>query len=115
MWVLAYYALLVEERASRGVAGVGVGMAYGIAILGLLPITGASGNFARTFGAELSAKMGGGPAAWGDLWIYAVGPLVGGIVAVFVYDVLIAGRRVMAPTIRRTSTGRTGPATATPR
>jgi glycerol uptake facilitator protein len=77
LWVLAYYALFVEERASKAVAGLGVGLAYGTAILALAPITGASGNFARTFGAELSASRGG-PAHWGDLWIYAVGPIVGG-------------------------------------
>jgi glycerol uptake facilitator protein len=114
LWVLAYYALYLDDQVSRGVAGLGVGLAYGAAILALGPITGASGNFARTFGAELSATLGGGPAHWGDLWIYAVGPIVGGIVAVVVYDVLIAGRPLMAPTTRRASTGRGGAATATP-
>jgi len=114
LWVLAYYALFVEERASKAVAGLGVGLAYGTAILALAPITGASGNFARTFGAELSAKLGGGPAHWGNLWIYAVGPIVGGIVAVYVYDVLIAGRPVMAPMAVRARTGRRGAARPTP-
>ncbi len=114
LWVLAYYALYLEERVSKGVAGLGVGLAYGTAILALGPITGASGNFARTFGAELSAALGGGPAHWGDLWIYAVGPIVGGIVAVVIYDVLIAGRPVMAPTARQASTGRTGAARPIP-
>src|SRR6266498_3188757 len=84
------------------------------ALLALAPITGASANFARTFGAELSAKLGGGPAHWGDLWIYAVGPLVGGIVAVFVYDVLVAGRPLMAPSARPVRPGTAGTATATP-
>src|SRR6266545_1418729 len=114
LWVLAYYALVVEESVNRGVAGLGVGLAYGTAILALAPITGASANFARTFGAELSAKLGGGPAHWGDLWIYAVGPLVGGIVAVFVYDVLVAGRPLMAPSARPVRPGTAGTATATP-
>jgi glycerol uptake facilitator protein len=112
--VLAYYALYVEERASKAVAGLGVGLAYGTAILALASITGASGNFARTFGAELSAKLGGGPAHWGDVWIYAVGPIVGGIVAVVVSDLLIAGRPLMAPMARRAGTGRTGAARPTP-
>ena len=107
LWVLAYYALYVEERVSKAVAGLAVGLAYGTAILALAPITGASGNFVRTFGAELSTKPGGGPAQWGDLWIYAVGPVVGGIVAVVLYDVLIAGRPPMAPIARRAPTGRT--------
>jgi glycerol uptake facilitator protein len=111
LWVLAYYALYVEELVSKGLAGLGVGLAYGAAILALAAITGASGNFARTFGAELAAKLGGGPAHWGQLWIYAVGPIVGGILAVYVYDVLIAGRPLMAASTGRV---RTGTATAKP-
>jgi len=111
LWVLAYYALYVEERVSKGLAGLCVGLAYGAAILGLAPITGASGNFARTFGTELAASLGGGPAHWGQLWIYAVGPIVGGIVAVYVYDVLIAGRPLMAASV---SQARPGTATAKP-
>jgi glycerol uptake facilitator-like aquaporin len=114
LWVLAYYALFVEERASKAVAGLGVGLAYGAANLALAPITGASGNFARTFGAELSAKLGGGPAHWGQLWIYAVAPIVGGIVAVEVYDLLIARRPLMAPMAGRAGAGRTGAARPTP-
>lgn len=111
LWVLAYYALYVEERVSKAAAGLGVGLAYGTAILALAPITGASGNFARTFGAELAAKLGGGPANWGQLWIYAVAPVVGGIVAVYVYDVLIAGRPLTAASTGRI---RAGTATAKP-
>jgi glycerol uptake facilitator protein len=114
LWVLAYYALFVEERSSRAVAGLGVGLAYGAAILALAPITGASGNFARTFGAELSAKLGGGPAHWGDLWIYAVGPIVGGVVAVILYDVLVAGRPLMTPATRTAITRRRNAPTARP-
>jgi glycerol uptake facilitator protein len=111
--VLAYYALVVEERVSRGAAGLGVGLAYGTAILALAPITGASANFARTFGTDLSLAWGGGHAYWGDLWIYAVGPLVGGIVAVYLYDVLIAGRPLAVP-MSRVTTRPTGPAAAHP-
>ena len=112
--VLAYCAVSAEERGGRVAAGLGIGLAYGTAILALAPITGASANFARTFGTDVSLALGGGHAYWGDLWIYAVGPLVGGIVAVFVYDVLIAGRPLMAPTTRRLITRRTGPAATRP-
>jgi glycerol uptake facilitator protein len=100
LWVMAYYALFTGESVNRTAGGLAVGLAYGTAILALAPVTGASGNFARTFGAELSAKLGGGPAHWGDLWIYAVAPIVGGIVAVEIYDVLIAGRPLMEPSKR---------------
>jgi glycerol uptake facilitator protein len=111
--VLAYYALFTEEQVSRAAAGLGVGLAYGTAVLALAPVTGASANFARTFGTDLSLAFGGGHAYWGDLWIYAVAPLVGGVVAVYVYDVLIAGRPLMAPITGLTTRG-TGPAAAHP-
>lgn len=91
--MLACYALVLDERAGKAAAGLGVGPAYGTAILALARITGAPGNFARTFGTELSAERGGGPVRWGDLWIYAVGPVVDGIVAVVIFDALIAGDR----------------------
>jgi glycerol uptake facilitator-like aquaporin len=93
-------ALVTEERVNHPIAGLGVGAAYGAAILALTPITGASANFARTFGTELSVGLGGGTTHWADLWIYAVGPLVGGIAAVIVYDVLVAGRPLLVPTSR---------------
>ena len=112
--VLAYYGLMVEQPVTRGAAGLGIGLAYGTAILALAPITGASANFARTFGTDLSLAIGGGTAYWGDLWIYAVGPVVGGVVAVYVFDVLIAGRPFMAPTSRAVTRGTTGPAAARP-
>src|SRR5262245_35981191 len=60
--VLAYYALVTEERVGRATAGFGVGLAYGAAILALAPITGASANLARTFGTDLSLAFGGGHA-----------------------------------------------------
>ena len=41
-------------------------------------------------------------------------PLVGGIVAVYVYDVLIAGRPLTAPLTRRVTRGTAGPAAAHP-
>jgi glycerol uptake facilitator protein len=112
--VISYYALVVEEQVNRGVAGLGVGLAYGTAILALAPITGASANFARTLGTDLTLAIGGGDAAWADLWIYAVGPLVGGLVAVYIYDVLVAGKPLMAPTTRPVTPTTAGPAAAHP-
>src|SRR6266511_3020838 len=88
--------LYVEKRVSKGLAGLGVGLAYRTAILALARSLAPPGNFARTFGAELAAKLGGGSAHWSQLWICVVALPVGGVVAVYAYDVLIAGRPLMA-------------------
>src|SRR5436305_99888 len=63
---------------------------------------------AGALGTALALAVGGGQASWGHLWIYAVAPLVGGIVAVYLYDMLIAGRPLMAPATRRLFTRRAG-------
>ena len=86
----------MEKRVSKGLAGLGVGLAYRTAILALARSLAPPGNFARTFGAELAAKLGGGSAHWSQLWICVVALPVGGVVAVYAYDVLIAGRPLMA-------------------
>jgi glycerol uptake facilitator-like aquaporin len=67
---------------SGWVYGLGYGLAYGLGVLAIGALTGASLNFARTFGAELSATVaGGGLADWGTIWVYLVGPAVGVVLA----------------------------------
>src|SRR6266545_3045550 len=130
--ILVFFGAAATLAASAGALGTALAYAVALALavwafgavsgahvnptvtIALAPITGASANFARTFGTDLSLALGGGHAYWGDLWIYAVAPLVGGIVAVYVYDVLIAGRPLAAPLTRRITTRRAGPAAARP-
>jgi glycerol uptake facilitator protein len=65
--------------------GLGYGLAYGIGVLAILPLSGGSMNFARTFGAELSLAITGDQAEWANLWLYLVGPLVGVVLAWLLY------------------------------
>jgi glycerol uptake facilitator protein len=87
--VLTVYALAVHERVPAGFAGLAIGLALGASILAVGAISGSSLNFARTLGPELVLAIGGGAAEWGNIWVYAVGPVVGGLLAVFGYDYLI--------------------------
>ena len=87
--VSAVYVLTVRERVPAGVAALGIGVALGAATLAVGPASGASLNFARTFGPELVVAIGGGPAEWSNIWIYAVGPVIGGALAVFAHDFLV--------------------------
>ena len=46
------------------------------------PVTGASMNPARSLGPALAANE------WGDLWIYVAGPLAGGALGAFTYQLV---------------------------
>jgi glycerol uptake facilitator protein len=85
--VTAVYMFAVKERIPGGFAGLGIGLALGAAILAVGPISGASLNPARTFGPELILAFGGN-SDWSNIWIYLVGPIVGGALAVFAHDAL---------------------------
>lgn len=63
-------------------AAIGVGGYIALAGLWASPLSGASMNPARTFGPDLVA------ANFTDLWVYAVGPIVGAILAVTIAYVL---------------------------
>lgn len=72
--------------------GLGYGLTYGVGVLAIGALTGASMNFARTLGAELTMTFAGTDTAdWGNIWIYLVGPLVGVVLAWLVYP-LVGGR-----------------------
>ena len=82
----AVMALAVDSRAPLGWAGLLIGLAVAAAILLIAPITGGSLNPARTFGPYLAVTMFGGSIPWSDLGVYLIGPVIGGIAAVLLYD-----------------------------
>lgn len=67
------------------IAAIGVGGYIGLAGLWAAPLSGASMNFARTFGPNL---VGGDLST---IWVYALGPLTGAILAVG-FGYLLRGR-----------------------
>lgn len=93
-FVLLYtvMALAVDSRAPRGWAGLMIGLSVAAAILLIGPQTGGSLNPARTFGPYVGLALFGGSVPWSELWVYLVGPLVGGIAAAVVYDVIAQTR-----------------------
>jgi glycerol uptake facilitator protein len=73
--------LVVFSLIGRGwYYGLGYGLAYGVGVLAIGVLTGASMNFARTFGAELSATFAG-VDDWGNIWVYLAGPAIGVVLA----------------------------------
>jgi glycerol uptake facilitator protein len=85
----AIMAIAVDHRAPKGWSGLIIGLALAGGILVTGAATGGSANFARTLGpmvASLPYEVGNIP--WGDLWVYAVGPIIGASAAALVYESL---------------------------
>lgn len=82
-------AVAVDRRAPVGWAGFLIGLAVVCEIVVIGPFTGGSVNPARTIGPYLANTVSGGTTPWGELWIYVVGPVIGAVLAAFVYDRLV--------------------------
>lgn len=94
--VLAVHALAVERGAPRGMAGLGIGLSLAAGILAVGPLTGASFNLARTVGPDIVLALSGSPVAWGQLGVYLIGPLLGGLAAALAFDIIRRpGRRAV--------------------
>jgi glycerol uptake facilitator protein len=85
-------ALAVDRRAPAGFAGLVIGLAVACEIMVIGPISGGSVNPARTFGPYLATSIFGASPPWSEIWVYVVGPLVGGAIAVVTYDVIAQPR-----------------------
>jgi glycerol uptake facilitator protein len=101
-------ALAVDSRAPLGWAGLMIGLAVAAAILLIAPQTGGSLNPARTFGPYLGVAIFGGSVPWSDLGVYLIGPLVGGIAAVLLYDFIAQTRVAVQPAEEETYTPASG-------
>jgi glycerol uptake facilitator protein len=91
--VIVIWGSAVDSRAPSGFAGVAIGIVVAADIMVTGPIAGASMNTARSFGPFLAdtilgAKTADGAAIadWAKFPIYIIGPIVGGLIAAFVYD-----------------------------
>lgn len=76
-----------DKAASPSVAGVTIGFALAAIVWIFGPISGASLNPARTWGPTLASTVFS-LTPLGNLWIYVVGPILGGLLGAFLYDAL---------------------------
>jgi glycerol uptake facilitator protein len=83
--VLAIVGTAADKRSPAGWAGLVIGFALAAAIMVAGPATGASVNPARTFGPDLVLSLFGKAGHWSQYWVYVAGPVVGGVVAAWLY------------------------------
>lgn len=85
--VLVVMGVAVDKKADPGVYGLSIGMAIGISLTFLGPITGGCINPARGFSPYFVNFLVGNPAGliWTNYLIFLIGPIVGGIMAALLY------------------------------
>jgi MIP family channel proteins len=79
----AIMAMAVNPRAEKSFAGLVIGLALGVGVLGMGALTGAALNPARAFGPALISGEFGSAGTW--ILVYVLGPLIGGALAGFIY------------------------------
>jgi len=82
--VIVVVSVATDDRVPASLAPIAVGAALAVGVFIAGPVTGGAVNPARALGPALVAGQFSG------LWIYIVGPLVGGILAALVYDRFLA-------------------------
>jgi glycerol uptake facilitator protein len=84
----AIIGVAVNPRATKDWAAFAIGGALGMAVMVFAPLTGAGFNPARAFGPALVSGAWGGADTF--LLVYVVAPLIGALVAVFLYLQILA-------------------------
>lgn len=87
--MLTIMGVAVDKRAPQGWAGFLIGLVVAGVITTLGNVSGQGINPARSFGPILVDSLSGGPNGWPNFWIFVVGPILGAIPAVWVYDAFI--------------------------
>jgi glycerol uptake facilitator protein len=86
--LFAIMAMVMDKRTSPGWAGliVGLTLALGIMVTGV--VTGGNLNPARAFGPTIIQMLFGGAYPFGHMFVYFIGPIIGGIAGAFAYEYL---------------------------
>jgi MIP family channel proteins len=85
--MFSVYAVLYTDRVPVGASGLLIGMTLTADILIAGPLTGGAANPARALGPAIAS------GTFGSLWVYWVGPIIGALLAGFVYQYLLTAKK----------------------
>ena len=102
--VFVIMALVLDRRASTALAGLMVGLTLTLGILVAGAVTGGNFNPARAFGPTLIQMLFGGRYPFGHMFVFFIGPIIGGIAGAFAYEYL-SGLYATRETSEETSYG----------
>ncbi|MCE5199050.1 MAG: MIP family channel protein [Armatimonadota bacterium] len=97
--VFTIVAISTDERANTTLSSISIGFALGVAVLVGGAVSGGSANPARTLGPMIVAGK------FTSLWVYIIGPIVGGVVAAMLYRYVIGKAEPPRPAVETTVTG----------
>jgi MIP family channel proteins len=81
-FVLVIFSVTLNEKATPGVSGAAIGMTLAASIMVGGAFTGAALNPARALGPAIASGI------FNTLWVYWVGPIIGALIAGYVYAFL---------------------------
>ncbi len=76
---------VTDRRASKGFAALAIGLSLTLIHLVSIPVTNTSVNPARSTGPALMLALGGDGWALGQLWLFWLAPVVGGVLGAVLY------------------------------
>jgi MIP family channel proteins len=84
--MFSMYAVLYTNKVPPGASGVLIGMTLAADMLIAAPLTGGAANPARALGPAIAS------GTYQTLWVYWVGPIIGALLAGFVYQYFLSER-----------------------
>src|ERR671913_2033598 len=82
--VFVVMAVATDQRAPAAIAPIAVGFALAVGVFIAGPVTGGSVNPVRALGPMLVAMD------LSSVWLYILGPIIGGVLAAFLYEKTLA-------------------------
>lgn len=85
--MFSVYAAAYTDKVPPGASGLLIGMTLAVDVLIAGPLTGGAANPARWLGPAVAT------GSYGSAWVYWVGPVIGALLAGFVYQYLLTAKK----------------------